>query len=239
VFSANVVKNLKSYVYAYVDPRTESAFYVGQGKGNRAFSHLKEIADTPKVQIIKELGKLGIKPEIVVLRHGLDSEEAKLVESVCIDFMGLDNLSNAVKGKHSRLFGRASIEEIVRRYDATPCQPTEPCIAINVNQSYQPRMTERELYECTRGIWPLAEKRSLARYALAVFEEVILEVYRIEGWFPAGKIYSERLFGVSERYEFVGNIDVELSSKYKGKSLPSMFSDGKRFPVRYMNIIEA
>jgi uncharacterized protein len=225
-------------VYAYVDPRTKSTFYVGQGKGNRAFSHLKESSESSKIQTIKELEKLGLEPEIVILRHGLNAEEAKLVESVCIDFMGLGNLTNSVKGKHSRVFGRASVEEVVRRYDASPVMPQEPCIAININQSYQSGMSAREIYECTRGIWPLSEKRHLARYALAVYEEVILEAYCIEGWFSAGQIFSERLFGESERFEFVGNVAHELSSKYKGRSLPGMFSDGKRFPVRYININE-
>ena len=28
------------YVYLYTDPRNEKPFYVGKGKGNRAFSHL-------------------------------------------------------------------------------------------------------------------------------------------------------------------------------------------------------
>ena len=97
-------------------------------------------------------------------------------------------------------------------------------------------MTARQVYECTRGIWPLGRNREKAKFALAVFEEVILEVYAIEAWFPAGKVFSERAHKPTDRVEFVGNISLELSAKYKGKSLPDLFAGGKRFPVRYLNI---
>lgn len=180
MFSRKVQSKLQSYVYAYIDPRTSNAFYIGQGKGDLAFSHLSDDTDSEKVRIIKELSAAGAKPQISILRHGLTPEEAKLVESVCIDFAGLDNLSNSVKGKYSKQFGRASVQDLVRRYDAPPVTVTEPCIAININQTYKPGMTDRQVYECTRGIWPLGADREKAQFALAVFQEVILEVYAIE-----------------------------------------------------------
>lgn len=236
MFSAKVREQLQSYVYAYIDPRTGKAFYIGQGKGNRAFDHLSDDTDCEKVRIIQELNAVGAKPIISILRHGLSSEEAKLVESVCIDFAELDNLANGVKGKYSKQFGRASIEELTRRYDAPPANVTQRCIAININQTYKPGMTDREIYECTRGIWPLGSDKDNADYALAVYQGVILEVYAIQGWFQAGKVFSERKFEPSGRFEFVGNIAPEFSAKYKGKSLPDLFSSGKQFPVRYLNI---
>jgi uncharacterized protein len=236
VFSAKVRSQLKSYVYAYIDPRTGRSFYIGQGKNNRAFDHLTEHKDSDKVRIINELRALGLSPEISILRHGLTEEEAKLVESVCIDFAGLDMLSNGVKGKYSKKFGRSGIQEMIRRYDAPPTKPTEKCIAINVNQSYKPGMTDRQIYECTRGIWPLGKEKDKAEYALAVYQDVIVEVFKIEGWHKAGDIFSERTHLANNRHEFVGNVSTQLSAKYKGKSLLGMFSGGKRFPVRYLNI---
>jgi len=71
--------------------------------------------------MLKQLGKLAIKPKIDILRHGLSSEEAKLVESVCIDLLGIDNLTNELKGKYSRQFGRAGVEKLIQRYDAPQC----------------------------------------------------------------------------------------------------------------------
>ena len=239
MFSTKVRSQLKSYVYAYIDPRTERTFYIGQGKNNRTFDHLTDDKDSDKVRTIKELDALGIKPAISILRHGLTEEEAKLVESVCIDFAGLGNLSNGVKGKYSKKFGRASVEELTRRYDAPPIVPTEKCIAININQTYVPGMTDRQIYECTRGIWPLGDDKDQAEYALAVYQDVILEAYTIKGWHRAGDIFSERAYEPTERYEIVGNISQQLSLKYKGKSLSGLFSGGKQFPVRYFNIKNA
>ncbi len=106
--------------------------------------------------------------------------------------------------------------------------------AININQTYKPDMTERDLYECVRGIWPVGSDRDKAEYA--IFEGVILEVHAISAWFKGGAVFSERKFGENDRYEFVGNVDAELSKKYKGKSLPNLFKKGAQFPVRYLNI---
>ena len=236
MFSAKVKEKLLWYVYAYIDPRTARAFYIGQGKGNRVFDHLSDKEDSKKVQIIEELRSVGAMPIISILRHGLKQEEAKLVESVCIDFAELGNLSNRNKGTYSKKFGRCSIEEIVRRYDAPRANVVHRSVAININQTYIPGMTDRQIYECTRGIWPLGPKKSHAEYAFAVYQDVILEVYAIQAWFPAGQIFSERKFSGGDRYEFVGNISSELSSLYKGQSLSDLFSNGKRFPVRYLNI---
>lgn len=236
MFSAKVINEIKSYVYAYIDPRSGRAFYIGQGRGNRAFSHLSDQLDSEKVKIIGELKKLGIKPNIVILRHGLNAEEAKLVESVCIDLAQIDSLSNKIKGKYSRQFGRVTVEEINRRYDAPEANVTEPCIAININETYKPGMSSREIYECTRGIWPVGPARTQAKFAISVYQEVILEVYAIEGWYPAGAVFSERSYSSSKRLEFVGNVAPILSKKYRGKSLSGMFSNGKRFPFRYLNM---
>ena len=55
-------------------------------------------------------------------------------------------------------------------------------------------------------------------------------------WFESGAVFSERKFGENDRYEFVGNVDAELSKKYKGKSLSNLLKKGAQFPVRYLNI---
>jgi hypothetical protein len=236
-FSRKVQKQLKSYVYVYIDPRNKLPFYVGQGKNNRIFDHVNDTRDEArKVQILRQLEALEVQPVIEILRHGLSADEAKLVEAVCIDLLGLDNLTNELKGKHSKVFGRASVQQIIQRYDATPADVKEKCVAININKTYRPGMTDRELYESVRGFWPVGLDREKADFALAVFQGVILEVYRIAKWFESGTIFSERKSENDKKYEFVGNVDADLSWKYKGKSLPDHFKNGARFPVQYLNI---
>lgn len=237
MLTRKVKDEIKTYVYVYIDPRNNKPFYIGRGQGDRVFDHLSDETDSVKVAVIKELDSLRLKPTIEILRHGLSQEESKLVESVCIDLLGLENLTNEVKGKYSRQYGRSSIEDLVRRYDAPPVTiDIERCIAININKTYRPGMSARQLYECTRGVWPLKEANiNTAEYALAVYQEVILEVYKIEKWFSAGAVFSERVHLSSMRVEFVGNLAPIISQKYKGKSLPGLFSSGARFPVRYIN----
>ncbi len=40
-FPSDVAAKLKFYVYRLIDPRNGETFYVGKGKGNRVFSHIR------------------------------------------------------------------------------------------------------------------------------------------------------------------------------------------------------
>ena len=40
-FSDAVSQKLGNYVYRLIDPRNGEAFYVGKGKGNRVFAHVR------------------------------------------------------------------------------------------------------------------------------------------------------------------------------------------------------
>ena len=57
---------------------------------------------------------------------------------------------------------------------------------IRINELYRGGMNETELYDATRGIWKVGEERVKAKYAFAVFEGVIREVYEISQWLHAG-----------------------------------------------------
>ncbi len=40
-FPSGVIEHLSWYVYRLIDPRDDSTFYVGKGKGNRVFAHMR------------------------------------------------------------------------------------------------------------------------------------------------------------------------------------------------------
>lgn len=70
-----MINELKYYVYIYSNPQTEEIFYVGKGKGNRVFAHIKGRFESHKVNYIRDLRSKGIEPKIEILIHGLDDEE--------------------------------------------------------------------------------------------------------------------------------------------------------------------
>lgn len=116
----------------------------------------------------------------------------------------------------------------------------EPALLIRINQLYRPNMSSQDLYEATRGVWRLGERREMAEYALAVFEGVVREVYEIEEWHEAGTTdYSSRPdhdVNVPGRWEFTGRVAAEsVRDKYVGKSVAAYFSRGQQNPVVYVN----
>src|SRR4051794_24840037 len=98
-FPPEVIKRLKSYVYAYVDPRGGEVFYVGKGLGNRAFQHLNVDTKSAKAKRIRQIRKEGLSPQIDILVYGLTAAEAHRVEAVCIDLVGLSKLTNLISGQ--------------------------------------------------------------------------------------------------------------------------------------------
>ncbi len=80
------------YVYILIDPRDDSIFYVGKGMGQRLLAHGYEAVlkaglgpRSGKVARIREIRASGHEPRIDVVRHGLNEEEALLIEAALID----------------------------------------------------------------------------------------------------------------------------------------------------------
>lgn len=62
--TADVSNVLGFYVYAYIDPRDNSVFYIGKGVGSRAVSHLFDKSESSKVARIKNIIEAGFEPRI-------------------------------------------------------------------------------------------------------------------------------------------------------------------------------
>ena len=72
-FPPEVIEELGSYVYLYIDPQTAPPFYVGKGVGNRAFDHLYEKEDSDKVARIEKIKASDTSSNALHLVHLLDS----------------------------------------------------------------------------------------------------------------------------------------------------------------------
>ena len=242
-FSHKAIENLGYYVYIYSDPDTKIPFYIGKGKGNRCFNHLFLDNDSEKVARIQEILAQGKEPIIEILVHGVDEETALKVEAAAIDLIGIDNLTNIQKGHHSSIYGRIDVDDINLRYNREMLaleDITDNIIMIRINQVYHYGMTDFEIYEATRRCWKINKAQAeRVKYALSVYDGMVIEVYEIRCWLPA---YSTmHLFGWNKlekdegRLEFIGNLAPEdVRKKYKGKMVADLFPKGNQNPIKYI-----
>ncbi len=238
--SVSVIEKLGYYIYLYINPLNGSIFYVGKGKGNRVFDHLRDESESQKVSIIREIRAHGEEPQIEILVHGLpDEETAYCIEAAVIDVIGVQNLANNVRGWRSGYYGRMSVEQLTSLYERESAKIEEPAILIRINQLYRYGLSDIELYDATRGIWRVGENRNKAKYAFAVYEGIVREVYKIEHWFPAGTTFSTRNpndLDAPDRWEFVGQLaERRIRAKYLLKSVEDYFSQNSQNPITYVN----
>jgi hypothetical protein len=227
---------LNSYVYVYIDPRDGEPFYIGKGQGNRLYAHLDDPAESDKVARIAEIRRRGQEPRIDILRYGLSDSEAILVEAAAIDLIGKAHLTNRVAGHHEASFGRITSQDLLAVLTAEPVEVRHKALLITVNKLYRSDMTPLELYEATRGTWVLGQRRNRAEYAMAVYQGIVREVYRIEAWHPAGTLeYLTRdasEFAKRKRWEFSGSVALDSRDEYVGRSV----GKGGQNPMRYVNV---
>ena len=115
---------------------------------------------------------------------------------------------------------------------------SENIVIIKINKIYSPDMSALELYEATRGIWKRKiESVEIADYCLSVYKGTVVEVYRIEKWYPAGTTeYKTRTLNkesIVDRIEFVGTVAEDtVREKYLGKSVKNLYKNGEADPVK-------
>lgn len=119
----------------------------------------------------------------------------------------------------------------------------ENVILIRPTRLYYKGISSKELYEITRGIWKLADRREKADYVFAVIEMKIVATYRVHTWHGAMEteysirkdLYALNQEEIRNRFEFLGEVDPDLQTKYVGKHIGDYFSRGNANPVMYVN----
>lgn len=215
-FSKSTKEHLRFYVYGLVDPRDKKIFYVGKASANnRAFDHLKAPgAESSKLAKIAEIRAAHLEPSIEVLRYGLESEKTALeVEAAIIDAIGLEHLTNAVRG-HGVERGRLVATEVERLHGSKPVRVStvqDKCMLFFIHNTYSPTLLEQEIYDSVRQFWYNVSERNRATLSypagLGIVDGVVVRAYSIAGWFPAGSTLSSRKFeGGKDKWEFVGQL---------------------------------
>lgn len=233
-FSPEIFDRLKTYVYRLIDPRNGETFYVGKGKGNRVFDHVRaEIDDSDlsnKLNRIHAIRLAGFEVAHVIHRHGLDEKTAFEVEAALID--AYPGLTNAVAGFGSNEFGAMHAQEIVDKYQAKQADFEHRTLIINVNRT----ATESSLYEATRYAWKLNPKKaSRAEIVVAVRAGIIVAVFVADEWLPANPQFFPGREPVAGRYGFIGSeASKSIQKRYLRKRLPDGYQKrGASNPIKY------
>lgn len=235
-FPQAVIDKIGYYVYLLKDPRNGQTFYIGKGNGNRVFSHVNAAIngskERDKIERICKIHESGREVHYEILRHGLTEEEAFEVEATIIDYIKPPKLTNKNVGFDSIKRGRMTVPEIIAAYDPRPTIIKESVLLITPRRLFERNMTAEELYEITRGNWVIGKNRDKPKYAFALRNGVVLQVYRIQHWEPvkARSLEQKR----QNRWRFEGETAAEMEY-YVGKSVASYITPGSRNPIRYVN----
>ena len=76
------------YVYALIDPINKIPFYIGKGKKNRCYSHLKGQANynKNKLNYISNIRILGFEPVVYKIIEGLTNYDSLIYETYFINY---------------------------------------------------------------------------------------------------------------------------------------------------------
>ena len=236
LFSEDVVRELKTYVYRLIDPRNGETFYVGKGKGNRVFSHIHEEKTLDgddldnKLETIRKIRVAGFEVSHVIHRHGMNEKTAFEVEAALIDaYPGLDNIAGGVG---SNDYGAMHAKEIILRYAAEPAIFQHKALLISVNKSF----AEKSLYEATRYAWKISRsKAEQAEVILPTLRGLIVGVFIADEWMDATSANFPDKEEVAGRHGFVGHeAPDEIRKLYMGKSVPDEYRKrGASNPIKY------
>lgn len=236
-FPPEVITKLKTYVYRLIDPRNGETFYVGKGKGNRVFSHIRAELEGDeidnKLKRIREIRLAGFEVGHVIHRHGMDEKTALEVEAALID--AYPGLTNTVVGTGANDYGVMHAEEIIRRYCAEPAVFRHRALLISVNRS----AAERSLYDATRYAWKInIRKARRAEVILATVQGLIVGAFVADDWLEATPANFPGLAGgdgAPGRFGFVGaEAPDDIKNLYIGKRVPDSYRKrGAANPIKY------
>lgn len=245
-FSPRTEEALKYYVYLLVDPRNNKIFYVGKGKGDRVFAHVRcaitTESESDKLNTIRDINKSGKEVRYYIARHGLEEAEAFLVESVLIDlltfrdFSSVANITNIQAGHHQFDRGIKTAEELEALYNGGELEEhgiVDRVLTININGTYNRNYEGKEsIYESTRKSWKLSPRRAeKVQYVLSEYRGVVRAIFVPEKWEHEKGNDKRWLF---EGYEITEQNNPEVYHRYINKHLPK--AKGTQNPIHYYNV---
>jgi len=203
-FNRNYPDRLLYYVYALIDPRDHTVFYIGKGKKERLFNHVQEACRLSsqnitlteknygqKLERIIDIHNSNNKVEMYILHYGLTEEHALLAESILIDVFqkfnaidttAINELTNSISGfdcKH----GFTSITDLGNNLTKEEVEVlcNEKLLVIKISGK---ETSENEIYERVRKYWRLNPKKAdKATYIAACRNGIVVGLFKNNsGW---------------------------------------------------------
>jgi len=182
-FPPEAAARLETYVYRLIDPRNGETFYVGKGRGDRVFAHVRAVEGEeldPKLQRIHDIRLAGLEVGHVIHRDAMDDATALHVEAAVMD--AYPGLTNIASGYSASDLGAAHSVEIIRRYSAEPAVFRHKVLLISVNRS----AAETSLYDATRYAWRIRREKAVeAEVVLATLQGLIVGAFIADDWLEA------------------------------------------------------
>lgn len=248
-FPPGVMEHLGWYVYRLIDPRDGSTFYVGKGKGNRVFAHMRgEVAAVDddellsnKLKQLREIRLAGLEVIHVIHRHGMaDEKTAYEVEAALID--AYPGLTNIMSGAGSNEYGAAHIKELIATYQPETVEFQHKVLMISVNRSSK----DVDLYDAVRFSWRVrVERARKAEFILATVRGIVRGVYIADEWLestrenfpemPSWDADDEFESTQKSRFGFRGRLaPPDIAKIYIAKKIPDVLrKKGAMSPVKY------
>ncbi|MGE3643301.1 MAG: hypothetical protein AB7F96_05560 [Beijerinckiaceae bacterium] len=250
-FSPYTRSQLGFYVYRLIDPEGKT-FYVGKGKGNRLFDHIRMKVDESaypdgmplKFSKIREIKDSGKQIGHVIHRFGLTKAEALEVEAALID--AYEDLTNLQRGHHTKEKGIRTAEEIEQYFAREKVEIGHKVLFVNVARSLANKEEkDRNNYDAARFAWVLNEDRAQkCEYVLAHKDGVVIDIFKPEKWLPATPENFKELTAVEIRskrghlrlgFEGIQVDDPAICARYKNKRVPEKLARPYGQSIHYMS----
>ncbi len=203
-FPPGVRAKLRSYVYLLVDPRTGRPFYVGRGRDDRCFDHVRaaraaragvgpgdkrgsggsdDPGDYPVLDRIRQVEASGRKVRIEVLRHGLDPDEALTLEAAAHDLLGLPGDPPGGSQRRSAVEVRSLLTKRAK------FKRSHQVVLLRVGPTGSDASYGRARHGWRIGRrWVDVEAPRSPRWAVVVVGELVDSVYRLDRWEASGPV---------------------------------------------------
>lgn len=233
-FPPGVADKLGTYVYRLIDPRNGETFYVGKGKGDRVFAHVRAAVDgddeSNKLARIRAIHLSGLEVGHVIHRHGMDDKTALAVEAALID--AYPGLANIAGGAGNNDLGAMHAVEIIRTYGAVPATFRHRAMLISVNRS----ALDDDLYYATQYAWKVSlSKAGKAEVILPTRHGLIVGAFVEAEWLEATAEHFPDRPPRPGRRGFRGRpAPKAIRDLYVGKRVPDEYRKrGAANPIRY------